>query len=1386
MSARHAPISQHHAQYIGRVGALAVALGIGTAVAHGTAVAYADETGGTSAGGAQPSRPHHDLRSSRGGGQSGSGEQTGAGRDATGPSHSSVGQGHDPGDDDRPGEGPDGSPAHLPKPTTHRPSEATAAESPRPGPKRPLTRLAQRLRERVTAVTDTAGNDSAADRAAGGQTPAVTSASVTDSGPSNDPQTHMPAADFGNNRGRGQSLPDTPASRLTTAPDAVGRHVLDRLSQLGADATAHSVSVPAEPSQRPFATAAITQPGEAATFRTAPAWAQGVTTMAAPPSPGILSTVLSALGLRTTSGNSNAPIAPADNPLTSGILEFVRRQFSALFDNKAPTSVPKTQTVSLVDGNTQTFTLTGATDPDGDTVTYQPGTYTGSKGGTLVVDADASATYTAAAGWDGSAAISDDTFMVTTTDESSGWHIHGIAGLINTLSFGLIGSPGHTGSQTVVVSADQRLYQPSDLTVDTIGDGAVTGTVDWVPVGATDVTYAPGSGPQHGTVTVSDDGTFRYTPDPLARLDAYSHPGQHTDTFTVVATGADDVPHLVNVAVPISPTGAAATGSSTTGSVGSPHEITRSDGSRVLTSISGNDTDGYTTTVTVVHPDGTAHTVVDGVSGSTRDPIVRPDGSIVFITREGSPVADDVTDISTVTILDTQNHISALSPITGSGALSPKVYDDGTIMLVTHTGTDYSDYQTTATVLPAGTADVVSATTDGLAYGSYDAVRHGGQIVVITDRGTVGGHPMHDIMMIAPDGSTTNTVRSVSGTISVADDGTVLASDMTGTAATGYHSTVAVLQPGASGFMVSPEIDGAYFGNPVVLDDGTVVVLTNSIDHLSTGYTSTSSTMRVTALRPDDAGTGLTASRATETTAIFRDPPGVTRNGNSATVTLATYAGYSDPNSTVILVAPGHDPISSGTITGAPANTVLRGDGSVVLTTDTHSNDDSHSTDIRVLTANTGHTALTQVAGSSPISGSPVSTILRADGSIVQVSTAEAADRDQSHTTVTVLGTDNTFATAGTVTGNARYPINYAPYAPRDPYVLADGTIVVITHTGTIDQPDFTTKLTVLRPGETTATTLSSPGNTVKDTHRSLPIEAEYGHDGTVLLTTFTGNDTDGYQTTSTVLRPGDNAPIVIAHKIAGKPPYYSGTDTPPALQPDGTVVLTTATGSNDDGLGTTTITVLRPGSSTPVTVADAVDGFPLRTQVLSDGSIMLVSHTGANTPADAVATIRVFNRDGIMTSTIGPLEGFPMVVSVGDEGTIVGATVTGSNIYATHTATHVTVLRPGSEPLTLDPVDGVPLQALVLDDGTVMVDSSVLSETDGAYHVSTLVTVLRPRDTAPSVIGLSGVLDHWQPGDDGTVLVTTKNNIGTNSEPVYEYTTTVITLAQQPSSTLL
>jgi hypothetical protein len=113
-------------------------------------------------------------------------------------------------------------------------------------------------------------------------------------------------------------------------------------------------------------------------------------------------------------------------------------------------------------------------------------------------------------------------------------------------------------------------------------------------------------------------------------------------------------------------------------------------------------------------------------------------------------------------------------------------------------------------------------------------------------------------------------------------------------------------------------------------------------------------------------------------------------------------------------------------------------------------------------------------------------------------------------------------------------------------------------------------------------------------------------------------------------------------------------------------------------------------------------------------------------------------------------------------------------------------VLRPGSEPLTLDPVDGVPLQALVLDDGTVMVDSSVLSETDGAYHVSTLVTVLRPRDTAPSVIGLSGVLDHWQPGDDGTVLVTTKNNIGTNSEPVYEYTTTAITLAQQPSSTLL
>ena len=67
--------------------------------------------------------------------------------------------------------------------------------------------------------------------------------------------------------------------------------------------------------------------------------------------------------------------------------------------------------------------------------------------GTVTVANDGSYTYTA----DTSVAVTgtSDSFRITATDAGAGLHIHGLGGLINALSFGLIGDPGHTATTTV-------------------------------------------------------------------------------------------------------------------------------------------------------------------------------------------------------------------------------------------------------------------------------------------------------------------------------------------------------------------------------------------------------------------------------------------------------------------------------------------------------------------------------------------------------------------------------------------------------------------------------------------------------------------------------------------------------------------------------------------------------------------------------------------------------------------------------------------------------------------------------------------------------------------------------------------------------------------------
>lgn len=115
------------------------------------------------------------------------------------------------------------------------------------------------------------------------------------------------------------------------------------------------------------------------------------------------------------------PGAPAANPALWGLLEWVRRTFNKTWANSTPTLDPR-QTSLDIDGDVHgTF---GGSDPDSDTLTYSvPMTGQGAPtNGTVSIDqAHGTWTYTPNPGFTG-----EDSFTVAVTDTADGWHLHAL------------------------------------------------------------------------------------------------------------------------------------------------------------------------------------------------------------------------------------------------------------------------------------------------------------------------------------------------------------------------------------------------------------------------------------------------------------------------------------------------------------------------------------------------------------------------------------------------------------------------------------------------------------------------------------------------------------------------------------------------------------------------------------------------------------------------------------------------------------------------------------------------------------------------------------------------------------------------------------------------
>jgi VCBS repeat-containing protein len=435
-------------RYIGRVGALAVALGAGVAIAtgHGVGVARADDSGAnddaaavnTSSGhSARSAADQSDVQPNRPSARGGSPGATGDAKQpqSTGKMKISSSRGADTSVNDH-GQFTDEGSADELDPSAPEPHTAPAA-----APTEPVTALEAEATKRGSASDPVVVAHHAATKAAAAHSEPVET----------EPESAAPAPFV---------------ARRTAAPEKVA------VPEIAASVTEHQFT---------------------ASFAPAPA---------APLAPegALVDFASNLVSLFLSPFVAPGPTAPAQPPLLWAALSWVRREIHRTFFNHTPTAV-----VDEVSTSEDTLTTIDVAVNDGDdghvTVTSvtQPGN------GTAVLNSDGTVTYTPNANFYGT-----DTFSYTITDTSSPFHMHGLLGLLTGKGHTATGTvtvtvdPVNDGAP--VVNSDTATVDEGDSVViavlanDTDPDGNST-----LNPASVEVTQ-----PAHGTVTVNADGTVTY------------------------------------------------------------------------------------------------------------------------------------------------------------------------------------------------------------------------------------------------------------------------------------------------------------------------------------------------------------------------------------------------------------------------------------------------------------------------------------------------------------------------------------------------------------------------------------------------------------------------------------------------------------------------------------------------------------------------------------------------------------------------------------------------------------------------------------------------------------------------------------------------------------
>ena len=874
---RHRAVSTRSARtysaHVGRVGALAVALGIGAAVASAPGVAWAE--------GPEDTKP--------------------------------------------PTQEADTAPPADPNTPTATPDAAKPdfGEAIR----RNLDRAAKDVRKALTGIVRNSGGAHTSTHGTGSANGNVPEIIEDDEGlPTTPPPTGVDSTQtLRNNQNRQQAS-------VTTTPTAVGPQfhqtttaVVTRIHQAfdaneALRTTTHQVTTALSPTAANGA-----GPGAAAArFSLNTDDTQDTAQITAVPEPGpvtrIVTGLLAAIGFGPAATNGN-PIAPASGPTLLGALGLIRRELEHLFVNKTPDITGPATPLIVDQGDDQTFTLP-AYDADGDRLTYTvtDGPDEGDLSPTPVYDATTRTytyTYTAHDDADTDAAI-DDTITLTASDANAGFHIHGLASLFNPQG-------AHTDTVTVGVNIEDSNDAPTAVGGDgpftTVEDTPRVFTASQLVSNDTDpdandtLSVASVDGATNGTVMLNGDGTVTFTP-------TANHNGPASFTYKVKDAAGAISANAVTVNLTVTAANDAPT------AVGGDGPFTTvEDTPRVFTAsqLVGNDTD----------PDANDTLSVASVDGATNGTVMlNGDGTVTFTpTANHNGPASFTYKVKDAAGAISANAVTVILTVTAANDAPTAVGGDGPFTTVEDTPRVFTASQLVGNDTDPDANDTLSvASVDGATNGTV--MLNGDGTVTFTPTANHNGPASFTYKVKDAAGAISANAVTVNLTVTAANDApTAVGGDGPFTTVEDTPRVFTASQlvgndtdPDANDTLSVASVDGATNGTVMLNGDGTVT-FTPTANHNGPASFTYKVKDAAGAISANAVTVNLTVTAANDApTAVGGDGPFTTVEDTPRVFTASQLVGNdTDPDA--------NDTLSVASVDGATNGTVmLNGNGTVTFT----------------------------------------------------------------------------------------------------------------------------------------------------------------------------------------------------------------------------------------------------------------------------------------------------------------------------------------------------------------------------------------------------------------------------------------------------------------------